>query len=274
MVESRSVAPLLIIDGARFNDLEGFYDEVSQRLVPGAAWGRNLDAFNDILRGGFGTPVGEWILRWQNANLSRERLGYDETMRWLRKKLRTCHRDNVERVREDLRQAERREGQTLFDILVEIIRVHGPGGTESEDGVHLELEGISALSSLRSTAYPCPCCGYVVFTGPPGSYEICPICFWEDDAVQLRDPTYQGGANRPSLVESQQTFVRCGAMEERFIDHVRKPVPDDRRDPEWRQVDLTNDVFEHPPWQTPWPDDGTRLYYWRPAYRRASSRRL
>ena len=36
--------PVLEIDGARFNDLEGFWDEVSRQLIPGAEWGRNLDA--------------------------------------------------------------------------------------------------------------------------------------------------------------------------------------------------------------------------------------
>jgi hypothetical protein len=30
-------------------------------------------------------------------------------------------------------------GPTLFDEIVEIIREHGPGGRESEDGVVLEL---------------------------------------------------------------------------------------------------------------------------------------
>jgi hypothetical protein len=35
--------------------------------------------------------------------------------------------------------ARRGEGPTLFDEVVEIIRVHGPGGRESEDGVLLEL---------------------------------------------------------------------------------------------------------------------------------------
>jgi RNAse (barnase) inhibitor barstar len=46
----------LHVDGSEFSTLEGFYDHVSLRIVPGAEWGRNLDAFNDILRGGFGTP--------------------------------------------------------------------------------------------------------------------------------------------------------------------------------------------------------------------------
>jgi hypothetical protein len=35
--------PTYEIDGSRFATLEGFYDEVSRVLIPGADWGRNLD---------------------------------------------------------------------------------------------------------------------------------------------------------------------------------------------------------------------------------------
>ena len=46
------------IDGKAFSTLQGFFDEISRAVIPGAEWGHNLDAFNDILRGGFGTPEG------------------------------------------------------------------------------------------------------------------------------------------------------------------------------------------------------------------------
>jgi hypothetical protein len=39
----------------------------------------------------------------------------------------------------DLAAARQREGSTLFDWVVEIIRDHGPGGDEAEDNVRLEL---------------------------------------------------------------------------------------------------------------------------------------
>jgi hypothetical protein len=42
-------------------------------------------------------------------------------------------------VEADLAMARRGEGQTVFDILVEIIQVHGPGGRESGDDIDLEL---------------------------------------------------------------------------------------------------------------------------------------
>ena len=45
-----------VLDGFRITTLETFYEEISRVLIPGRQWGRNLDAFNDILRGCFGTP--------------------------------------------------------------------------------------------------------------------------------------------------------------------------------------------------------------------------
>ena len=66
--------PVLTINGGNFSTLEEFYDEVERVLIPGAAWGRNLDAFNDILRGGFGTPEGGFVLRWLESDRSRKHL--------------------------------------------------------------------------------------------------------------------------------------------------------------------------------------------------------
>lgn len=52
-------------------------------------------------------------------------------------------------------------------------------------------------------SFPCPSCGFEVFSEPPGSYEICDLCGWEDDHVQLRFPAMAGGANKLSLAEYQ-----------------------------------------------------------------------
>jgi RNAse (barnase) inhibitor barstar len=92
------------IDGCDFRDLKEFYDEISRVLIPGVEWGRNLDAFNDILRGGFGTPHFGFVLRWKNSAVSRQRLGPE------------------------------------FFRLVEIIQGHCAKGCEQEDGVELVLE--------------------------------------------------------------------------------------------------------------------------------------
>lgn len=63
-------------------------------------------------------------------------------------------------------------------------------------------------------AFPCPCCGFLTLDEqPPGTYEICGICGWEDDLVQFEDPDYRGGANDPSLNEWRQKFETEGLPE-------------------------------------------------------------
>jgi len=129
-----------VLDGSKVTSLEAFYDAVGDTLIPGVYWGRNLDAFNDILRGGFGTPEGGVVLRWTNSNASRVDLGYAETVRQLKKRLEQCHPTNRDAVRADLSRAQRGEGPTVFEWLVEMIRDHGVGGEEAEDGVSLVLD--------------------------------------------------------------------------------------------------------------------------------------
>ena len=128
------------VDGERFSTLEEFYEEISSVLIPGAGWGHNLDAFNDILRGGFGTPEEGFILIWKNALVSEKRLGYPETVRQLERRLERCHPTNRRSVKAQLRNAHNNKGTTVFDWLVEIIRVHGTGGDEAEDNVILKLQ--------------------------------------------------------------------------------------------------------------------------------------
>lgn len=139
-MEAHPKKPVFELDGTAFSGLNGFYDEVSRKLIPGATWGRNLDAFNDILRGGFGTPEGGFTLRWKSSIVSREHLDYPETIRVLERRLTTCHPTNTTYVQADLEMARRGEGPTIFDVLVSIIRDHGPGGVEAEDGVELVLD--------------------------------------------------------------------------------------------------------------------------------------
>ena len=74
----------------------------------------------------------------------------------------------------------------------------------------------------------CECCGHRTLRDLcPGSYEICPVCFWEDDLIQTRDPDFSGGANRPSLSEARRNYEMIGACEERALPHVRRPTDDE-----------------------------------------------
>jgi hypothetical protein len=61
---------------------------------------------------------------------------------------------------------------------------------------------------VNNKGVPCPACGfYTIGESEFGSFNICNICGWEDDCVQLANPACQGGANGESLIEAQQTAV-------------------------------------------------------------------
>lgn len=128
------------IDGNDFATLEEFYDIISRTMIPGSEWGRNLDAFNDILRGGFGTPDDGFTIHWHNSSVSRNRLGYPETIRQLKLLLSRCHPSNIPSVQQQLAVAESHNGDTVFDWLSEIIFIHCEGGEEGGDGVTLILD--------------------------------------------------------------------------------------------------------------------------------------
>jgi hypothetical protein len=64
--------------------------------------------------------------------------------------------------------------------------------------------------------------------GPTGTYNICKVCFWEDDNVQFHDPDYEGGANKASLDQARENFRAHGVSEIRFKSDVRPPLPEEQ----------------------------------------------
>lgn len=85
--------------------------------------------------------------------------------------------------------------------------------------------------------YTCPCCGYKTLDEEPtDTYEICEICFWEDDGVQFRDPDYEGGANEVSLRQAQHNFIKFGACDKGSLKFIRHPNNSDIKDNNWQPL--------------------------------------
>lgn len=76
-------------------------------------------------------------------------------------------------------------------------------------------------------AYRCPCCKSLTLYERAG-YEICPVCYWEDDG---QDDPYadqmRGGPNGMSLTQGRLNYKRYGAVEKRLKKHARKPTADE-----------------------------------------------
>ncbi|NOQ72356.1 MAG: hypothetical protein GQ574_10170 [Crocinitomix sp.] len=70
----------------------------------------------------------------------------------------------------------------------------------------------------------CPCCDYVSLP-ERGNYLICPICFWEDDGIDVDQLDVLSGPNHCTLREGRLNFEKFGACEPDMIKFVI-PVED------------------------------------------------
>ncbi|PGK52478.1 hypothetical protein CN918_32355 [Priestia megaterium] len=76
----------------------------------------------------------------------------------------------------------------------------------------------------------CPCCGYKTIDENI-LFNICEICYWEDDPIQSFDPDSKEGANTNlSLREAQRNFIKMGACAQHYLSSVRRPTKLDIKD--------------------------------------------
>ncbi len=109
----------------------------------------------------------------------------------------------------------------------------------------------------REPTYGCPCCKYRTLRGRAG-FEICPVCYWEDDGQDEHDAdVVRGGPNGDlSLRKAQDNYRRFQACEARSVAHVRAPLPEEQVASEAmpgiiKPVDelTAADVQAHPVWE-------------------------
>ncbi len=78
--------------------------------------------------------------------------------------------------------------------------------------------------------YFCLCCGYqTLYEKPPGTYFVCPICFWTDVA--------QDSYTISELRKAQLNYVHQGASNKEWLAQVRPPTKQDYRCPQWKLLD-------------------------------------
>lgn len=91
--------------------------------------------------------------------------------------------------------------------------------------------------------YPCPCCGYRTLPALD-AYDLCPVCFWEDDGMHSEDSASLDGPNGMTLTEGQRLFLRYGSSALHCLGHVRAPRPGEERALDWTPVPRPADEDE------------------------------
>lgn len=118
----------LEIEGNSINDIASFYEEITRVFMVGESWriGQNLDAFNDLLYGGYGALQGAQSveLLWHNMDHSRKALGYQTTRAYYLDKLRPGSPYSKKLFAEKLEALENGRGETYFDSIMAILADH------------------------------------------------------------------------------------------------------------------------------------------------------
>jgi Cysteine-rich CPCC len=74
----------------------------------------------------------------------------------------------------------------------------------------------------------CPCCFHLTLN-ERGGFEICPVCYWEDDGQDDHNADIvRGGPNGElSLAQARLNFRKFGAYELACVPSVRAPRSDE-----------------------------------------------
>jgi hypothetical protein len=103
--------------------------------------------------------------------------------------------------------------------------------------VSAPLRSDAALSGRTpefAMKYTCPICGYKTLEAR-FEWEICPVCFWEDDVIADNDPSSPAnGELRVSEAQANFMIFKSCSKQHRFP--VREPLPDEERDTSWRPL--------------------------------------
>jgi len=77
-------------------------------------------------------------------------------------------------------------------------------------------------------AYRCPCCGFKTLH-ERGGYELCPICYWEDDGQDNHDAAeVRGGPNGElSLEQARHNYLHFKVCNPKFLGKNRAPLDDE-----------------------------------------------
>lgn len=111
----RTQVPTYVIDGSKARTWPEIVASINA-FIPGSEWqGNSLDALDDILYGGYGTPE-KFVVVWKASEVSRQALGLDETRSYF-KNMPTAYTLNAAGKTEP-------RSKTLFETLVEIFEGH------------------------------------------------------------------------------------------------------------------------------------------------------
>ena len=88
------------------------------------------------------------------------------------------------------------------------------------------FENISHPRQPQKT-YRCPCCHCKTPHARAG-YELCPVCFWEDDLDHDVDQMRGSPNGTLSLAQGRSNFLKFSAYDPKFSAYTSLPLDDEK----------------------------------------------
>ena len=115
LIASEKEIPTYVIDGSKARTWPEVVASINA-FIPNSEWrGNSLDALDDILYGGYGTPE-KFIVIWKASEVSRQALGLKETHSYFKDMPTVLYLDKAGQVGP--------RSKTLFEVLVEVFKGH------------------------------------------------------------------------------------------------------------------------------------------------------
>lgn len=118
----------MVLQGSAVGDIPSFYDEINRVFMSGEDWqlAHSLDALDDMLYGGYGVLArhADATLIWHDIEYTRNALGEEATRAWLQAKLDGNGTFKARAITDQLQALAAGEGQTYFQIVMEIFAAH------------------------------------------------------------------------------------------------------------------------------------------------------
>ena len=119
LIATETQVPTYVIDGSKVHTWPEMVASINA-FIPHSQWkGESLDALDDILYGGYGTPD-KFVILWKASEVSRQALGLEATQSYFKN------------LPDFQKLYEAGHLKTLFEMLADIFRGH--------DNIELRLE--------------------------------------------------------------------------------------------------------------------------------------
>lgn len=153
--------------------------------------------------------------------------GWSDDAGW--RKLQPTVREEIERNAEGQEISDPEHPR--FDAAIALYFRGRPGAATNEYLLHQVCEidqTVTAVTGVMPDAEACPCCGRKTI-GERGCYEICRVCWWEDDGQDndQADEVLGGPNGGVSLTEARRNFLAHGIFDPTRTDlHEQRDPPD------------------------------------------------